>query len=96
MSGFGACTRGRAQVEPVTGWTLVQSLLHFCPCVSIRQDYSSNFSCNLFSLYLKGVFKLLLLLVSHQSFTEMPSMKRGLNDSRHYYIPMPPLSPSSR
>ena len=38
VSGFGACPWDRSQVGSVTGWPFLQSLLHFCPCISFRQE----------------------------------------------------------
>ena len=46
--------RDRTQVGPVTGWPFLQSLLHFCPCCSFRQEqfWVKNFEGRLVTLSL--------------------------------------------
>jgi hypothetical protein len=34
---FGVCSWDGSQVGVVSGWLFLQSLLHFCPCISFRQ-----------------------------------------------------------
>ena len=38
VSGFGVCTWAVSQVGTVSGWLFLQSLLHFCPCITLRLD----------------------------------------------------------
>ena len=46
VSGFGALPWDGPQVRPVTGWPLLQSLLHYCPCIHFRQQFwTRNFDC---------------------------------------------------
>ena len=37
-SGFGACTWDGSPGGTVSGWPFLQSLLHFCPSISFRQE----------------------------------------------------------
>ena len=38
VSGFGVHSWDGSQIGPVTGWPFFQSLLHFCLCISFRQE----------------------------------------------------------
>jgi hypothetical protein len=38
VSGFGVCRWGGSPSGAVSGWPFLQSLLHFCPCLSFRQE----------------------------------------------------------
>jgi hypothetical protein len=38
VSGIGACSWDGSQVGPITAWPFHQSLFHFCPCISFRQE----------------------------------------------------------
>ena len=65
----GACLWDGSQVGPVTGWLFLQDLLHFYPCISVRQEpkilkvgwcaHTSNLpcltsGCGLIKLYLSA------------------------------------------
>ena len=45
---------GWSKVGPATGWPFLQSLLHFCPCISFRQEqfWVKNFKDGLVSSFL--------------------------------------------
>ena len=38
IPGIGVCPWDESQVGLVIGWPFPQSLIHFCPCISFRQD----------------------------------------------------------
>jgi hypothetical protein len=54
VSGFGSPLWDRPQVGPVTRWPSLQSLLHFCPCISFRQEqfWVKNFEGRLVTPFL--------------------------------------------
>jgi hypothetical protein len=39
VSGFSVHAWDGSQDGPITGWPFFQSLLHFCPCISFRQEW---------------------------------------------------------